>query len=203
MFASTNPHKCREVREILAPSGISVAQLNVSEMIQAPEEDAGSFAGNARLKAVYYARALGRFVLADDSGFEVDALGGAPGVDSAHWAGVFGSREERDRANNEKLIATMMSFVDGASTARLVCCVCFVSPAGEVLFEGRETLEGLFTKDARGRGGFGYDGHLLLPELGKTAAELEANELYRRSHRGKALRRFQEWFRENPPSIGR
>src|SRR5947207_15611268 len=102
LFATTNPHKVSELAHVLLPLGFSVRSLDSLGLPQIPEpvEDADTFAGNARLKAVAYAAATGVTCLAEDSGLEVDALGGAPGVHSARYAGASGTREEKDRANN-------------------------------------------------------------------------------------------------------
>ena len=104
VVATGNPHKVKEIREILAPSGLVVRSLDeVGGPFAEPDETGRTFEANARIKAVAYAKATGRTVLADDSGLEVDALGGEPGVDSAIWAGADGSRAERDARNNAKL----------------------------------------------------------------------------------------------------
>src|SRR5215831_13424884 len=134
VFASTNPHKVREVREILGALGIRVDGLDdIGWELPPPVEDAPTLEGNARLKAFAYARALERPCLADDSGLEVDALGGAPGVDSAHYAGIGNAREERDRANREKLVAELQKLGDVSRSARLVCTLCLADPKGGVL----------------------------------------------------------------------
>ncbi|HSC89044.1 MAG TPA: non-canonical purine NTP pyrophosphatase, partial [Polyangiaceae bacterium] len=182
VFATTNPHKLRELREQLEPVGVTVRGLDeLGVEVPAPAEDATTFEGNARAKAVGYAQALGRACLADDSGLEVDALGGAPGVHSARYAGVTGIREERDQANNRKLFETLRAHEAthgrGNRAARLVCALCLATESGEVSFLARGTFEGQIVDEPRGARGFGYDGHLWLPELGKTAAELTAQEL--------------------------
>ena len=195
VFASTNPHKVREIRQILGPLGVRVLSLDdVGKAVPAPVEDADTFAGNARRKATAYALALGRLCLADDSGLEVDALGGAPGVHSAHYAGAGNTREERDRANRDKLVAELRKRVAQEPAARLVCTLCLAGADGGVLFEARGTLEGEITESARGGNGFGYDAHLFLPELGKTVAELRADELNLRSHRAAATRALYAWL---------
>lgn len=201
LFASTNPNKVREVREILGPLGVRVLGLDeAGRDVPPPAEDAATFEGNARLKALAYARALGRACLADDSGLEVDALGGAPGVHSANYAGARGTREERDRENRTKLIAELRG--RAPSPARLVCALCLADAEGEVLFQARGTFEGVITEQARGDGGFGYDSHLFLPDLGRTVAELRPEELHARSHRGAAVRALHEWLSANPLPSG-
>lgn len=199
VFSSTNPHKVTEMREILGPLGIEVKGLDdVADRVPAPVEDADTFEGNARLKAVAYARALGRPCLADDSGLEVDALGGAPGVHSAHYAGTGNTREERDRANREKLVAELGRLGDVHRGVRLVCTLCLADAKGRVLFETSGAVECMVTENARGGGGFGYDSLLFVPDTGKTVAELSPDEWNARSHRGAAARALYEWLLRNP-----
>jgi XTP/dITP diphosphohydrolase len=189
LFATTNPHKQREIQEILGPLGLDVRGLDdLGERPPEPTEDAPTLEGNARLKAVTYARALRRPCLADDSGLEVDALGGAPGVNSARYAGVEGTREERDRANCEKLVTELRRLGNVSRQARLVCVLCLADAEGGVLFEARGVVEAVVTDEVRGKNGFGYDSHLFLPELGKSVSELSTGEWNSRSHRGSAGR---------------
>jgi len=193
LFATSNPHKIEEVEAILAPLGIRVQSLSDLDSIPAePVEDADTFEGNARIKAVAYARATGRMALADDSGLEVDALGGAPGVRSARFAGVDGDRETRDRANNDLLVERLSGTSEAERTARFVCAMCLATPEGEVLAETRGTFDGVIVLEPRGTNGFGYDPHLHLPEEGRTSAELEPEEKNARSHRGAATRAMAE-----------
>jgi len=194
LVASTNPHKLREFAQILAPHGVVVRGLDDGVALPPPNEDAETFLGNARIKAVTYARAVRQLCLADDSGLEVDGLGGAPGVRSARYAGVGGSRDERDRANNTKLIAELTARPLAARSARLVCALCVADELGNVLFETCASLAGEIVDDARGGHGFGYDTHLWLLDVGKTAAELSPLELNERSHRGKASRALLQWL---------
>lgn len=199
VFASTNPHKVREVREILGALGIEVKGLEeVDRNVPAPDENAQTLEGNARLKAVAYARALRRPCLADDSGLEVNALGGAPGVHSAVYAGLGSTREERDRANREKLVAEIRKRGDVDRSARLVCTLCLVNEEGRVLFEARGACDAVITEEARGAEGFGYDSLLFLPDVGKTVAELSPDEWNARSHRGAAVRALHAWLVKNP-----
>jgi XTP/dITP diphosphohydrolase len=189
LLATTNPHKVNEVRQILEPLGFQVASLQALEQVpDEPVEDADTFAGNARLKAVAYARATGMECLAEDSGLEVDALGGAPGVHSARYAGTAGSRAERDAANNEKLLAALSGVPAELRSARFVCALCLATPDGRVLHEVQGTYEGRIADAPRGENGFGYDPLLFLPDAGKTSAELSPGEKNARSHRGRAVR---------------
>jgi XTP/dITP diphosphohydrolase len=118
----------------------------------------------------------------------VDALGGAPGVYSARYAGVVGTREQRDRANNERLLAELRAVPAEARTARFVCAVCVADPDGTVVAEARGTYEGVITDTPRGSNGFGYDPLLFLPDVGRTSAELSPADKNARSHRSAALR---------------
>jgi XTP/dITP diphosphohydrolase len=187
LIATTNPHKVREIGQVLGPLGLDVCSLaDVAPHLPEPVEDADTFEGNARIKAVAYARALRMPCLADDSGLEVDALGGAPGVHSAYYGGVGKTREERDPANNRKLIAELRKLGDVDRSARFVCALCLVDAEGRVLFE------------TRGENGFGYDPHLFLPDVGKTSAELPPDAKNARSHRGAATRALHAWLVKNP-----
>jgi XTP/dITP diphosphohydrolase len=195
IIATTNPNKVREIGQVLVPLGIQVVGLGeLAASIPEPVEDADTFEGNARIKAIAYARALGESCLAEDSGLEVDALAGAPGVHSARYAGVGSTREEKDRANNDKLLGALAGVAVERRAARFVCAMCLVDAAGEVLFETRGTYDGVIAEAPRGKGGFGYDPLLWLPDVGKTSAELGAEEKNARSHRGKATRALAEWL---------
>jgi XTP/dITP diphosphohydrolase len=192
LLATSNPHKLEEVAAILGDIGIEVVGLDVlDETPPEPVEDAASFEGNARLKAVGYARMTGRRCLADDSGLEVDALGGTPGIHSARYAGIGDTRAERDAANNAKLIEAMHAVPDGERSARFVCCMCLADPDGTIVAEARGTFDGTIARAPAGEHGFGYDPLLLLPE-GMSSAELIPDEKNRRSHRAEAARMLVE-----------
>jgi XTP/dITP diphosphohydrolase len=202
VIATTNPHKVREIGQMLAPLGIEVSSLaELGPQLPEPVEDADTFEGNARIKATSYARALKLPCLADDSGLEVAALGGAPGVHSAYYAGVGRTREERDRANNQKLIAELHKLGQVDRSARFVCALCLADAEGRVLFETRGTFPGVISDEARGDNGFGYDPHLFLPDVGKTAAELASEQKNARSHRGAATRALHAWLMQNPLGV--
>ena len=194
LFATSNEHKIEEVAAILSPMGIAVVGLAGAGAADAPEpvEDGATFAANARIKAVHYARAAARPCLADDSGLEVDALGGAPGVRSARYAGTGGARADRDRANNEKLLRELAGVPRAARSARFVCAMCLAGAGGAVLAETSGVLEGVIADAPRGSNGFGYDPLLDLPEEGRTSAELAPAEKNARSHRGRAARAMAE-----------
>ncbi len=192
-FASSNPNKVREVRAILEPAGVQLVGLDTfDEPPPEPVEDRPTFAGNARIKAVHYARAAGRLCLADDSGLEVDALGGEPGVRSARWAGAGATCAERDEANNRKLLEALKGVPRGERTARFVCSLCLCDPVGRVVAETSGTVEGLIADEPRGDNGFGYDPLFLLPQLGRTSAELAPDQKNVLSHRGAAVRAMAE-----------
>ncbi|HEX4478118.1 MAG TPA: RdgB/HAM1 family non-canonical purine NTP pyrophosphatase [Polyangiaceae bacterium] len=189
LFATTNPHKVAEVRALLEPLGFEVTSLDALPTMPAePVEDADTFAGNALLKARAYAKSTGLPCLAEDSGLEVDALGGAPGVHSARYSGTGGARAERDRANNEKLVKALAGVPRERRAARFVCAMCLAEPDGAVVVESSGTYDGLVADEPRGENGFGYDPLLYLPDVGRTSAELSSDEKSARSHRGKAAR---------------
>jgi XTP/dITP diphosphohydrolase len=193
LFATSNPHKIEEVAAILAPRGMGVIGLDaLDDPPQEPVEDGDTFQANARLKAIYYAQATGRPCLADDSGLEVDALGGAPGVLSARYAGIGETRAERTAANNARLLRELKGVAPGQRAARFVCAMCLADGQGGVLAESRGTLEGVIADEPRGASGFGYDPLVYLPSLSRTVAELTAEEKNARSHRGEATRRMAD-----------
>ena len=164
-----------------------------------PVEDGLTFADNARIKAVHYARATGLWCLADDSGLAVDALGGEPGVRSARYAGVGESRTERDMANNAKLLRELKGTPPADRTARFVCSMCLADPPGTVVDETSGTMEGMIGSEPRGDNGFGYDPLFVLPRLACTSAELPPDKKNVLSHRGDALRQMAERLRAVAP----
>lgn len=189
LFATGNLNKVREVKEILQPLGFDVQSLaDLGGHFAEPEETGVTFAENARIKAVAYAAATGATCLAEDSGLEVDALGGAPGVYSARYSGRGGTREERDRFNNEKLLFELRDVPEHRRAARFVCAMCLSSKDGSMLAETRGVFEGFVGTEPRGDNGFGYDPLLYLPDVGLTAAQLSSAEKHARSHRGQAAR---------------
>ncbi len=191
LLATSNPHKIEEIAAVLTTLGIDVVGLDsLDEIPPEPVEDGETFEANARLKAIGYAIATGRMCLADDSGLEVDALGGAPGINSARYAGLGGTRDERDRANNEKLLRELQDIPEDQRTARFVCAMCLVDAEGKILAETRGEFPGLITDSPRGSNGFGYDPLLYLPDADKTSAELTPAEKNARSHRGDAARQM-------------
>ena len=181
VVASNSPGKLREFGALLAPLGwetLPQQALGVSEC----EEPHGTFVENALAKARHASATTGLPALADDSGLCVHALGGAPGVYSARYAG----EPKSDQRNNEKLVADLAGQAD--RRAHYVCVLVFVRHADDpqpVIAEGE--WHGEIVDAPRGNGGFGYDPYFLLPEAGMTAAELDADRKNRESHRGQAL----------------
>ena len=188
VIASSNPGKLRELSALLKPLGIeavSQATLGVGEA----EEPFGTFLENALAKARHAAAATGLPALADDSGLCVKALGGAPGVLSAYYAGRDGTREERDALNNARLMADLAN-VDDRSAFYYCVLVLVASPIDPTPIVVDGTWHGTIVTAPRGNGGFGYDPYFQTEQLGLTAAELEADDKNRLSHRGKALARL-------------
>lgn len=186
ILATENRHKLREIRELLA--GLDVEVLHLGQLAEPPAltETGATFAENARQKACAVARATGELALADDSGLEVDALGGEPGVQSARWAGEGAG----DAQLVAKLLRQLTEVPDDRRTARFVCVLSLCAPEGEVgRWEGR--AEGVITREPRGTGGFGYDPVFLYPEDGLTFAEMAPERKNAVSHRGRALRAFR------------
>jgi XTP/dITP diphosphohydrolase len=192
LVATTNPGKVRELRAMLG-DGIEWKSLADFPGVGEVKEDGATFAENARKKAIGYAQATGLWTLADDSGLVVDALDGAPGVNSARFSGERAKGADRkvvDRRNMEKLLSLLQDVPIEKRTARFVCCLCLANPE-EVLIETRGTLEGVITQEPAGTGGFGYDPVFLVPQFGKTVAELDEKEKNAISHRGNAMRRLK------------
>jgi len=182
VIGTRNRGKFREIAAILAPLDLDLVPLDAFGDVPAVAETGDTFEANARAKALGYARATGRWVLADDSGLEVDVLGGAPGVRSARWGG----EEGNDALNNRALLDALAEYPPDAWTARFRCVMALASPE-RVLAVTEGTCEGVITATPAGSNGFGYDPHFFLPDLGKTAAQLAPDEKNRISHRGRAL----------------
>ncbi|HIY84325.1 MAG TPA: RdgB/HAM1 family non-canonical purine NTP pyrophosphatase [Candidatus Rubneribacter avistercoris] len=189
VIASNNAHKAREIAEALDFPGWEFRTLRDLGIASDPAEDAETFAGNARIKALAAREASGgRAVLADDSGLEVDALDGAPGVRSARYAG----EPCDDAANNAKLLAELADVPDARRSARFVCALAFIDEDGTET-TARGTVEGRIAREGRGSHGFGYD-PLFLPDAfsgSRTLAEALPEEKNAVSHRGNALRELR------------
>lgn len=193
VMATRNPGKCREIRQALEALPVRVVGLDEFGDIEEPPEEGTTFAENSRSKALYYARRTGQWCLADDSGLAVDALGGAPGVQSARYAAdrcpPGADRKTIDKANNARLLAALGGVADERRTARFVCHLALAGPQ-HILIETFDTIEGRIAHTPRGENGFGYDPLFFVPERGCTTAELPPEEKNKISHRGKAVRHF-------------
>jgi XTP/dITP diphosphohydrolase len=189
LLATRNRGKKRELEQYLAASGAALRLLSLADVAAGAdiEETGGTFAENARLKADHYSRATGLDTLGDDSGLEVAALGGRPGVLSARYAGPGAG----DDARIEKLLAEMRNVTD--RRARFVSAVC-ISRGGSALAQFIGTVEGEILGGRRGAGGFGYDPLFLYPPLRRTFAELPIEEKNRISHRARALDQVREFI---------
>jgi len=195
VLGSRNRKKCRELAELLippweaSPALARVIVRSLDDFAGAPEvvEDAGTFAGNARKKAVELARALSLWVIADDSGLAVDALDGAPGVWSARYAG----EPADDAANNRKLLEAMSGLPDDRRGAAFRCALALADPSGAVRLESEGVCRGRLTRELRGSGGFGYDPLFLIPEYHSTFGELSPLVKHQLSHRARAFARLR------------
>ena len=196
LVATSTPGKLRDFAAAAAPFGITIA--NIPHFSSLPEvvEDGSTFEENARKKAESYSLAVpGELVLADDSGLEIDALGGAPGVRSARYAAEQPHAAEcntDDEANNARVLRELKGVPEQKRTARFVC-VLAVARDGQTVHTFRGTAEGVILDAPRGRNGFGYDPLFYFPQIGKTFAELSAIEKAQHSHRGAAFREFLAW----------
>lgn len=183
IIASNNPGKIREMKQILTPYFPQILSLREAGIETDVEETGQTFAENARIKALAICRMAGCAALSDDSGLEVDVLGGAPGVYSARYCGRHGD----DEANNRKLIREVSPFPEAQRTARYRCAVCLAYPDGTVR-EAQGSCEGLIRTRPAGTGGFGYDPYFYLPQFDCTMAQLPAETKNTLSHRYFALR---------------
>jgi non-canonical purine NTP pyrophosphatase (RdgB/HAM1 family) len=190
LIATANPGKVREFREMLGAERFTWRDLADLHDKSPVEETGRTFRANACLKASQYAIRHRIWALADDSGLEVDALGGAPGVFSARWAEIQGAGKG-DADNNATLVRLLEAVPDDARRARFVCVLALSDPAGRVILTARDSVEGRILRAPRGSNGFGYDPLFYVPERGKTTAELSPEDKHRISHRGKALKRLR------------
>lgn len=195
--ASSNAGKLRDFAGAAAPHGIAIAGIPDFASLPLVVEDGQTFEENARKKAEQYSQhAPGEIVLADDSGLEVDALGGAPGVHSARYAADqphLADENTDDEANNARVLRELRKVPPEKRTARFVC-VLAAARDGKTLASFRGTAEGVILGAPRGRNGFGYDPLFYFPQIQKTFAELGAEEKAQYSHRGAAFRQFLDWY---------
>jgi len=200
LIATRNSGKMAEIRRLLsAAPGLRPTDLDElglpPEPIEEDLESLSSFEGNALAKARHFFERSGMPTVADDSGLVVDALGGAPGVHSKRFAPEQNLEGTAlDQANNRHLVASLAEIDPPMRTARYVCVAVMVDEAGPPL-QFRGEAEGLIVLEPRGAGGFGYDPHVLDPDLGRTFAEMSPAEKDRRSHRGKAFRSLADMLR--------
>lgn len=195
LLATTNRHKVEEFQAIFSDLPFQLLSLRDVHLNMEVEETGKTFQENSVLKALAYARASGMLTLADDSGLEIDALGGEPGVYSARFAGEQTPYEERFQI----ILARLQGLPAERRTARFRCIITIADPMGYYRsVEGK--IEGVIADHPAGTHGFGYDPIFLVPELGKTAAELAPEQKNEISHRGRAARLAREVLREWPSS---
>jgi XTP/dITP diphosphohydrolase len=187
VLATSNPHKVHEIRALLP--GVETVTLEAWPDLRVPEETGRTFEENARQKARYYAEATGELVVAEDSGLEIDALGGAPGIESARYGGVDASYPRKFALIEESLRRAGT----GDRTARFVCALA-LARGREILFEARGTVEGRIVPEPRGAGGFGYDPIFFHPPYGRTLGEVTAEEKAAVSHRGQAFHALRDFL---------
>jgi XTP/dITP diphosphohydrolase len=185
--ATTNAGKMREIAGILAGLPLTVLSLDAVAKVAAPEETGATFAENARLKALFYHQVTGLPTVADDSGLEIEALDGAPGIHSARWQGS-------DYAVKFRRIYELLDARNArGSRARFVCRLAFAD-RGRIIFESEGVIDGRIADEPRGDKGFGYDPIFFYPPLGQTTAELDRDLKATVSHRGKAFARLREFL---------
>jgi XTP/dITP diphosphohydrolase len=213
LVATTNANKMREIRGLLAGVPCELITLDAYPAVAAPEETGRTFEENARQKALYYAAATGELTVAEDSGLEIDALGGAPGVESARFGGAETSYPQKFAMLYDALRAagrdagsdtgsdtvsdtgsdTVSDPAGGNSAARFVCAVA-LARGERVVFQARGTVEGRIAPEPKGDGGFGYDPIFFYPPYDRTLAEVPQAEKSVVSHRGAAFRKLREFL---------
>ena len=189
LLATRNPGKIREQGEALAACGVEVVGLDEWPDLAPPEEPGPTFLDNAVAKAMYYHRATGLPALGEDSGLEVEALGGEPGLYSSRWMG----EDTPYEIKNAKLIEALQGLEAEKRKARFVSTAA-IADGGEILFKTVQSCEGLIAHTPRGSGGFGYDPIFYYPPIQKCFAELSLEEKRRYDHRGKAMARVCEFL---------
>jgi XTP/dITP diphosphohydrolase len=197
LIATSNPGKLRDFAGAASVHGVEVECLPNFTSLPLAVEDGKTFEENARKKAEYYSvHAPDEIVLADDSGLEVDALGGAPGVHSARYAADEPHNADSntdDEENNARLIREIRDVPPESRTGRFVCAIA-AALNGEIVAEFKGKAEGVILDHPKGSNGFGYDPLFYFPQIQKTFAELTAEEKSSYSHRGSAFRQFLKWF---------
>lgn len=188
IIATKNQGKSQEFSQMFKPLGYRVLTLNDFPEMPAVEEDGTSFYENAFIKASKIAKMLQQVVIADDSGLEVDALNGAPGIYSARYSGA----NATDASNREKLLEVLKEVPDKQRQAHFICALVIVDPLGKVIksYEGR--VDGFITHEPRGANGFGYDSLFYLPEFEQTTAEMSPEAKDKISHRGQCMQQLAQ-----------
>lgn len=190
LIATTNAGKIREFRQMLGGGRFEWSDLSQHSPVESVEETGRTFRANACLKAIYYAQHYKTAVIADDSGLEVDALKGSPGVHSARWAEL-NQAGKGDLDNNAFLLQQLADVPEAKRTARFVCVLALADAKGRILLTVRDTMDGRIIREPRGQNGFGYDPLFLVASHERTTAELPPATKHEISHRGKALRRLK------------
>ena len=191
LFATGNQGKMKEVREILADLGVEVVSMREAGVSAEIVEDGDTFEENAVIKARTIMELTGELTLADDSGLEIDALGGEPGVYSARYMG----EDTSYHIKNNNLIQRLSGVPDQQRTARFVCSIAAAFPDGEIITTNG-VIEGMIGYEEAGENGFGYDPIFVVPQLGCTTAQLSDEQKNEISHRGRALRKMKEELRK-------
>jgi XTP/dITP diphosphohydrolase len=193
LLATGNAGKIREILDVLGDLPVKVRRLSEFPGLPEAVESGSTFEENAAIKATHYARLTGLVTLAEDSGIEIDALDGAPGVYSARYAGRHGD----DDANNAKVLEALRDVPPDKRTGRFRC-VCVLATADNVIARAEGRIEGRILEEVRGSGGFGYDPLFYVADLGCTTAQISREDKNRISHRGKALRaikmQIKDWL---------
>jgi len=190
LIGTTNSHKILEITDLLPDTPFSIKTLRDYPAITPPEETGATFSENARLKALYYSRITGSTVIAEDSGLEIDALDGAPGIFSSRFNSS-SSYPEKFRVIYEQLKQRDTRI----KTARFVCALT-VADGNKIVFETQQTIEGEIAQNPKGSNGFGYDPIFFYPPVNRTLAELPAEDKAEISHRGKALQALRLFLSE-------
>lgn len=191
LVATSNPGKMREIRDLLSGAPVELVTLDALPAIEEPEETGATFAENARIKALYYNDVTGLASVADDSGLEIDALDGAPGIHSARWHGA----NYQDKFN--RIYQLLEERGARTSAAHFVCAVAMAID-GRIDYEVQGTVDGEIAPEPRGANGFGYDPIFLYPPLGRTLGEVPDEVKATLSHRGAAFRALRRYLMELP-----
>lgn len=192
LVATTNPHKVREITAMFGDLPVTIKTLKDFPDVKIPEENGSTFEENAREKATYYSKISGMLTMAEDSGFEVDALNCKPGIHSARYLSPDATYPQRFAAIYDELRQRKVT----SSAARFVCALALASK-GKVTFETKGVVEGQLAAQPAGDGGFGYDPIFCYPPYGKTFAEISPKEKAAVSHRGEAIRALRAHLEQN------